>query len=768
MFSGATESLGLGGVTSGVTGFFSNVYDRAAKELGWKTEDAVATGTEKGMETGVNGAKSTIESVVGDAVGDAWVKSSGWAAEAGMTAVFDSSGKIVGYRSTLGEKGKVSNTTAQSFNILGQAWSLRETTTAQSKFTSAVGPNGEIYDLGMATRRFATNEKGEIIQFWDEFKGSGEDATDKIAQAYYDSMKSEIRDSSKFMETQYTQMSKDLGDIVADGIFSDTEKKQLEVYKNLLETYQQEFPLDFTADDAKLLQNIDDILSEKIFQINVEADTEDLFSTVWDALQSGKPVDWSELGISNPERFFEAAKEDLRSDISLYAKEGIAIPIKDAEGNITSIGKELLALQQVFHENYSSLDTANRISSDLLDQAIAKGGLYWDQLYAHMGLLSNQVSSSGSVIETKSTTGAQRIFNAGDYVSTKLDSSGNKMLVIGDSARSGGVAGGAATAQGGRDAASALVSGAITAANNLRYSTLGGLTLDTGNLFGKLSTATKTSGTTLLHPLTEETTSTASGLWSWGGVPKGWTEAVSQAETATAAANTKTNGLCTSVTSLGVSSAQAATSIQGLNTALASGVSNQYHPLYESTQQVSNSAYDTSEALKYTAESMDNWCEAASDFAKWQETTAGLFYQSYIGPTAYYPGRSSSSGVSGSSGVYYNLVGTAWGSQALASANPTWQLPAIFRARGGIVDRPELAVIGEAGTEMVLPPAVTKAVLDAVGQGGGQQGISLTINSPITIQGSANEADMESILARRNKELVDQITEKIASSYRWP
>ncbi len=47
------------------------------------------------------------------------------------------------------------------------------------------------------------------------------------------------------------------------------------------------------------------------------------------------------------------------------------------------------------------------------------------------------------------------------------------------------------------------------------------------------------------------------------------------------------------------------------------------------------------------------------------------------------------------------------------SGNTGYQLPAIFRAKGGLIDDgPELAIIGESGSEMVLPHDITQTILD--------------------------------------------------------
>ena len=89
-------------------------------------------------------------------------------------------------------------------------------------------------------------------------------------------------------------------------------------------------------------------------------------------------------------------------------------------------------------------------------------------------------------------------------------------------------------------------------------------------------------------------------------------------------------------------------------------------------------------------------------------------------------------------------------------------LPPIFMARGGYVSRPTLAVVGEAGPEYVIPAENMAKGLSRMGGGGD---VNITINSPITGGGGQ---DIEALLAQRNKDLVAEITEKIASARRGP
>jgi hypothetical protein len=137
-----------------------------------------------------------------------------------------------------------------TMSILGSQYTLRQTESNNTKLNWWKGPDDTE---------------------WKEIESSGKDTSEAIADAYYNDLRGSIKNSAKFMETQYTGMSSDLGEVVSDGIFGDMERKQLEVYKELLETYKQNIPLDFSADDQALLTNIDDILSGKTFEVNLKA-----------------------------------------------------------------------------------------------------------------------------------------------------------------------------------------------------------------------------------------------------------------------------------------------------------------------------------------------------------------------------------------------------------------------------------------------------------------------------------------------------------------
>lgn len=66
-------------------------------------------------------------------------------------------------------------------------------------------------------------------------------------------------------------------------------------------------------------------------------------------------------------------------------------------------------------------------------------------------------------------------------------------------------------------------------------------------------------------------------------------------------------------------------------------------------------------------------------------------------------------------GVTARAAASSSGGQVIAS---NYQLPAIFRAKGALVDDgPELDIVGEAGPEMILPPKLTSMFLDLANAG---------------------------------------------------
>lgn len=100
------------------------------------------------------------------------------------------------------------------------------------------------------------------------------------------------------------------------------------------------------------------------------------------------------------------------------------------------------------------------------------------------------------------------------------------------------------------------------------------------------------------------------------------------------------------------------------------------------------------------------------------------------------------------------------GSFSAKGGSGSYQLPAIFRAKGGLIDRgPELAIVGEAGTEMILPPHVTQAVLGMTAKGGGAAP-NITVNYSPTINGAGLSAEeLAAVLEKDRAALIVEIAE---------
>jgi hypothetical protein len=97
-------------------------------------------------------------------------------------------------------------------------------------------------------------------------------------------------------------------------------------------------------------------------------------------------------------------------------------------------------------------------------------------------------------------------------------------------------------------------------------------------------------------------------------------------------------------------------------------------------------------------------------------------------------GGSSSSGSSGSSG---------------------YQLPAIFRARGGLIDKgPELSIIGEKGTEMVLPNNLTEMFVRLAAMG--FKGNSTTSDAPVVVILQLDGEEMTRVVLNKMKAKLNQ------------
>jgi len=88
----------------------------------------------------------------------------------------------------------------------------------------------------------------------------------------------------------------------------------------------------------------------------------------------------------------------------------------------------------------------------------------------------------------------------------------------------------------------------------------------------------------------------------------------------------------------------------------------------------------------------------------------------YINPMTYIESGGVSKYISGSSG-------SSGGSSGNYATSIGYTLPSVFLAKGALVDQPTLAVVGEAGEEMVLPAPITKALLGMISTGGRSENI---------------------------------------------
>lgn len=802
------DKAGLGSITEAagdIGGFFGDVYDNAAEKLGWSVED----GTEEGMEKGAEKAQSTIESTVRTAAekGTAsgldtaywsWVEqlqSQGVQTGEALSAKAGETSESHNYNWK-------NNVWTKTATVAGVEVGIHHDVSAQgSKYTLKI--NGKDTGISRTTDNYTKTPTVDLVTSMLEEAGLSTDtgtaldlANKPLAAAQW-----RLSQETDISLDRYINFSDNLKEVMSgagEAISSDLEEnmipdvstidsnldaiRRLKLYDpdeaerqgadnaiNYLESIKDTIE-SIDAAKAKLLIDPDDnnaqreldssierlqlIADNNPLTVKVEADTTDLYSAVWDALMGGD-TDLTKLGVSDPERYFTYAKKELQSSISQYAEAGLAVPMYDAEGKVTEIGTQLLALQTAFHKNYSELDTVNKQSSYLLDEAIAKGGSYWDDLYSHMGLLNDDLSSTASSVSTAATkteSASTNLFNSADYVSTKLDSSGNKFLAIGDSAKSGGVTGGAAVASGGQTAANYLISGASSAADKLRYSTLssGGI-LDAGNIFGSVSKKSVSSGA-VTYPLadakTTTTKSSVSGLEGWGSYPKGWTEAMNNAGTATEKASTKTDSLSSSTNTLSSSANSASAAVSDLSSSLSS-LSNIYYPLYSGSSggTVSSGGSGTYTFTDCMFEGFTDECTNMAINSLKYTNPAGQTYE--INPMTYID--------NGGISKYYQ--------PATSKSYTVPALPEIFRsARGSVFSRAAVTAIAETGTEMVLPPAITQTILDMVGNTKNPSGPNVSINSPIYMSGGSSEGDFDAILARRNKEIIQQVTELIAEA----
>jgi len=522
------------------------------------------------------------------------------------------------------------------------------------------------------------------------------------------------------------------------------------------------------SDFEKTFDQLQGLADNMPVTLKLKADDEEFIKVLTAYYKNGGNVDWNSLGVSNPQRYLEYAKKQLSSEVSTYAEQGKTVP----EGETLNF---FYALQNWFQQNSATLDATNRTSSALLDQALSKGGLYWDQLYAHMGLLSTEVSSSGKSVKqdvAQAGTGFVQqvgssttpIFRATDHFEIKTDEFGNKIATIGSNVQSGGQVGGSAMASGGQTGGQAIANACATgagylidAASGLKYNALSDLAASSGvaaNVYPLTTVASSQTSSQAAKALVKGPWSESSDLAQWGSVPAGWKSSMDEAKDSTTGATESTDSLCASTTSLQSGARSASSGISVLANSLYqlpsvfASVANSFYPLAgvsNASANLQQSAYDTSEALSHTAESMDNWCEAASDFAYWQESNSDLLFQkSYIGPTASY-------------------------SSSQTSASSSYQLPAVFGtdqqfydafgwypsfADEGYVASPTLAMVGDRpGGEYVVGAARFENAVAKMGNG---QTINVDYH-PI-IQGSGLSADeLAAVIERDRKSLIAEI-----------
>jgi hypothetical protein len=70
----------------------------------------------------------------------------------------------------------------------------------------------------------------------------------------------------------------------------------------------------------------------------------------------------------------------------------------------------------------------------------------------------------------------------------------------------------------------------------------------------------------------------------------------------------------------------------------------------------------------------------------------------------------------------YNSGSGISSSSSSSGGSSGYVLPAFLRARGGLIESPEVALIGEKGREMVLPNDITETILTLTNMGLGKAG----------------------------------------------
>ncbi|MCK9570702.1 phage tail tape measure protein [Candidatus Pacearchaeota archaeon] len=786
--------------------FLDNLDSAFLGALGIEVGDAVAEGTtdgtEEGMAEGSEKAKDDIKKSTKDGVKEGAEEGFDEAAKSYWSNVenLQRQGIQTGYASSA-----TAGTVVPSSNASWKkaAWSTTETvsevpvgirhdvTSQGSKYTLRI--DGKDTGISRTVDNFDTTPREDLVQsMLNEYGLGGVDAGTvlKLANKPGEAAKLEIGaditiDSylnfAENLKSEIEDVGVEIGDAFTAGMVPDIDtidskldairrlklydpdeyerqgaeaaeeylislQSALDAYEAAKIAYIAEPGPNTLSDFEKTYNQLQGLADNMPVTLKLKADDEDFIKVLTAYFKNGVNTDWNALGVSNPARYLEYAKGQLSSEVSTYAEQGRTIP----EGETLNL---FTALQSWFHENYSSLDSVNRTSSALLDQAISKGGLAWDALYAQMGLLSTEVGTAGTKagesIQTKSTAGAQKIFDSAAYFKLETNSAGQNIAVIGSAAKTDGIAGGAGMRAGGQDGGSAVLAGCQTGAAALVESassvrSIMNAAASANTLKSIMSSAAVSgSGVSSVYPIAATTKTTSLGFSSgsdlnnFGGVPKGWTTAVSEASEATKGAVAQTGDLTSGVTSLDGTSGSCTSSVSGLNSELS-----QFHVLAAATATTlatsSASLAASNNLLQYTAEGVSDSmydCECAiSDFAKAQESTAGLFYASYIGPTSGY------SGVAGGG----------------AATSSTYTLPAIFSsfANEGYVASPTLAIVGDRpGGEYVVGAARFENAVGKMGSGG------ITVNVTQNINGSGLSAsELSDVLEKNNKALVAEIT----------
>jgi len=97
----------------------------------------------------------------------------------------------------------------------------------------------------------------------------------------------------------------------------------------------------------------------------------------------------------------------------------------------------------------------------------------------------------------------------------------------------------------------------------------------------------------------------------------------------------------------------------------------------------------------------------------------------------------------------YNSGSGISSSSSSSGGSSGYSLPTVFRARGGLIESPEVALIGEKGREMVLPNDITETILTltnmglgkaGAGTGGGDTTININLDGRQIAQAVMNRA----------------------------